>query len=63
MEAGGRPEPLSPDTVELFALQWHLSGIAEQAVLFSGPHGDTADERRCFGDLEEQVGALLARWA
>ena len=37
LEAGGRPEPLSPDTVELFALQWHLSGIAEQAVLFSGP--------------------------
>ena len=63
LEAGGRPEPLSPDTVELFALQWHLSGIAEQAVLFSGPHGDTADEQRCFGDLEEQVGALLARWA
>jgi hypothetical protein len=63
LETGGRPDPLSPDTVELFALQRHLSVLSEHAVRFSRPHGDTADERRCFADLEREVGALLARWA
>jgi spectinomycin phosphotransferase len=63
VEAGGSPDPLSPDTLELFALQWHLSEIAEYAVRFSRSHEDTADERRCFGDLESEVAALFARWA
>jgi spectinomycin phosphotransferase len=63
VEAGGRPEPLSPDSVELFALQWHLSVIAEHAVLFSRPHEDTADARHRFNVLEQEVGAVLSRWA
>ncbi len=46
VEAGGPPQPLSPDTVELFALEWHLSEIAENAVRFCRPHEDTADDRR-----------------
>jgi spectinomycin phosphotransferase len=61
--AGGRPEPLSPDTLELFALEWHLSEIAEYAVRFSRPHEDTADDRRCFADLEAEVAALLEGWS
>jgi spectinomycin phosphotransferase len=62
VEAGGRPDPLSPDTVELFALQRHLSRIAEHAVQFSRPHEDTDDDRRAFGELEEELAALVARW-
>jgi spectinomycin phosphotransferase len=63
VEAGGRPEPLSPDALELFALEWHLSEIAEYAVLFSGPHDDTADARRSFGDLETATAALVEGWS
>lgn len=63
LEAGGRAEPLSPDAVKLFALQWHLSVVCEHAVRFSRPHQDTADERRCFAALERELGALVARWA
>ncbi len=61
--AGGRPEPLSPDTLELFALEWHLSEIAEHAVRFSRAHEDTADDRRCFADLETEVAALVEGWS
>jgi spectinomycin phosphotransferase len=62
LEAGGTPEPLSRDTVELFALQRHLSGVTENAVRLAGPHPDTAQERHCFERLEEQLDAVLARW-
>jgi spectinomycin phosphotransferase len=62
VEAGGRPDPLSPDTLELFALQRHLSLVAEHAVQFSRPHHDTADDRRGFGELEEELAALAERW-
>jgi spectinomycin phosphotransferase len=60
--AGGRPEPLSPDTLELFSLEWHLSEVTECAVRFSRTHGDGADERRCFGDLEIELAELIAGW-
>jgi spectinomycin phosphotransferase len=63
VESGGRPEPLSPDALELFALEWHLSEIAEHAVLFSRPHEDTADARRSFGDLEAEAAALVGGWS
>lgn len=63
LEAGGTPEPLSVDTVELFALQRHLSEVTEDAVRLAGPHPDTARERRCFERLEEQLDAVLARWS
>ncbi len=63
VEAGGRPEPLSPDSLELFALEWHLSEVAEYAARFSRAHGDTPDERRCFGDLEAELGALVEGWS
>ena len=62
IEAGGRTEPLSADTVEMFALEWHLSEIADHVVRFAGPHEDTPDARRCFGDLEHELAALLERW-
>ena len=62
VEAGGRPDALSPDALELFALEWHLSEIAEYAVLFSRPHEDTSDGRRGFGDLERELAALVERW-
>jgi spectinomycin phosphotransferase len=62
VEAGGRPDALSPDALELFALEWHLSEIAEYAVLFSRPHEDTSDGRRGFGDLELELVALVERW-
>ncbi len=61
--AGGRPEPLSPDTNELFALQRHLSEIVEHAVRFSRAHTDSADDRRCFDDLEVELAALVDRWS
>jgi spectinomycin phosphotransferase len=63
MEAGGRPEPLSPDTLELFCLQRHLSVLCESAVRFSRPHQDTQDERRSFGHLERELGTLVDGWA
>jgi len=59
VEAGGRPERLSKDTMELFALQRHLDEIAAQAAHFSHPHGDTADDRRRFGALERELDALV----
>ena len=62
VEAGGRPESLSPDTVELFALEWHLSEVAESVVLLTRPHEDSADAERSFGDLEAEVTALVTRW-
>lgn len=62
LEAGGRPEPLSPDTVEAFALQRHLSRISDAAALFCRTHADGPDERRAFGELEQELGALVERW-
>jgi hypothetical protein len=63
LEAGGRVEPLSPDTLELFALQRRLARVAEYAVRLSRPHQDTADEHRCFGRLEEELAALVDGWS
>lgn len=62
VEAGGRPERLSKDTMELFALQRHLDEIAARVVRFSLPHRDTADDRRCFGALERELDALVSDW-
>lgn len=62
VEAGGPPEPLSPDAVELFALEAHLSRLVDHARRFAGPHEDTAEDRRCFGELEQRVSALLEGW-
>jgi spectinomycin phosphotransferase len=62
IEGGGRPDRLSPDTVELFALQRHLTLIAEHAVQFSRPHDETDDNRRAFGELEEELTFLVERW-
>jgi spectinomycin phosphotransferase len=63
VEAGGRPEPLSPDTVELFALQWHLSVVTDHAVRFSRPHRGTADDQRCFAELEDGLASLVEGWS
>jgi spectinomycin phosphotransferase len=63
MEAGGRPGALSPDTLELFALQRHLSVLSESVVRFSRPHADTEDEQHFFGHLEQELGTLVDGWA
>lgn len=63
LESGGRPDPLSPDTLELFALQRHLGVVAELSARFSGEHDDTEDDRRLFGDLEAELGVLVSGWA
>lgn len=63
VEAGGLPDPLSPAAVELFALQWHLSRVTEHAARFSRPHEDTPDDRQAFAELEDDLRALLHRWA
>jgi hypothetical protein len=62
VEAGGRPDKLSPDTVELFALQRHLSSVADHLVQFSRPHEDTEDDRRAFAELEQELTGLAERW-
>jgi spectinomycin phosphotransferase len=62
VEAGGRPEPLSADTVALFALQVHLTEVADAVVRFSRPHRDTAEDRRCFGDLDRGLDRLVEGW-
>lgn len=62
IEAGGRPDPLSVDTVELFALERHLTTVAELAVRFCRLHGDSADERRRFAELEESLAVVQERW-
>jgi spectinomycin phosphotransferase len=62
LEAGGAPEPLAEDALELFALERHLTEVTEHTLRLAGPHGDGPDERRCFGDLERELGALLGRW-
>jgi spectinomycin phosphotransferase len=59
VEAGGRVEPLSSDSVQLFELQRRLARVAQHAVRLWRPHEDTADERRCFGLLEEELAALV----
>jgi hypothetical protein len=60
LEAGGPAEPLSPDTLEVFALQRTLSGVADAAARLSRPHGDTEDERNWFAGLERELGRLVA---
>ena len=60
LEAGGTADPLSIDTVRVFALQRHLSAVAADAVALSGPHGDTEDERDRFAGLERGLASLQA---
>lgn len=61
VEAGGSPDPLSPDTVDLFALHRHLARVADHLVRFSRPHEDSSGEGRRFGELEAEVAALVDR--
>jgi hypothetical protein len=44
----------------VFALQRHLSSVAENAVRLSRRHGDTEDEAHRFTDLERDLPALEA---
>jgi hypothetical protein len=62
LASGGSPDPLSPDTVELFDLELSLSRVAQDAVRLAGALEDTADERRCFGELEEELAGLRSVW-
>jgi hypothetical protein len=62
LDAGGRPEPLSPDTVRLFSLQWHLSEVTELAVRLSRQHADDPDQARATRDLEDVLAALVSAW-
>ena len=61
VDAGGSPDPLSPDTVDMFALHRHLVRIADHLVQLSRPHEDTPDQQRRFDELEVEVSALLGR--
>jgi hypothetical protein len=62
LASGGSPEPLSPDTVELFDLELSLTRVAEAGVRLAGALEDTADERLCFGELEEELAGLQTVW-
>jgi hypothetical protein len=62
LASGGSPEPLSPDTVELFDLELSLSRVAEDGVRLAGALDDTADERLCFGELEQELAGLQSVW-
>ena len=62
LAAGGRPDPLAPDCVELFALERHLRVVCASAVRFTRPHQDSEDDRRCFADLEQELGTLVSGW-
>jgi hypothetical protein len=62
LAAGGRPDPLAPDTVELFALERHLRVVCANAVGLSRSHQDSEDDRRCFTDLERELGTLVSGW-
>ncbi|MFH8796860.1 hypothetical protein [Streptomyces sp. NPDC017941] len=42
--------------IELFALDWRLSEIAEYADWFAGPHTGTADDHTALADLYEELG-------
>ncbi|MBS4103456.1 phosphotransferase [Tsukamurella paurometabola] len=56
------PAPLRPAfgardwAVELFALEWRLTEIAEYLDGFSGPHGDGPDEVAAYRGLLEELG-------
>ena len=63
VEAGGPVEPLSADTVALFVLERRLARVTQYAARLARPHEDTADERRCFGRLEEELAALVDGWS
>jgi hypothetical protein len=62
LASGGSPQPLSPDTVELFDLEQSLSRVAEDAVRLASAMQDTPDERLRFGRLEEELGGLRSVW-
>lgn len=61
VSAGGRAGALSPDTLELFELEWRLSDVAEHALRFSGPHQGTDDDLRFLNDLDAQLAAVRGR--
>ncbi len=58
--AGGRPGPLSSDTVELFDIEWRLGEVAEHAVRLARPHAGDPDDVRALADLESQLAVLRA---
>ncbi len=58
VEAGGPPSPLSPDTLELFALEAHLDQVAQHALCFDAPHAGDAEDRRSLRVLEAELTAL-----
>jgi len=49
----GRPG--DPGLIELFDVEWRLDEIAQYASWFSGPHGDTADDRTALGGLADEL--------
>jgi len=61
VDAGGVPGPLSPDTLELFDLEWRLSEVAAFAVRLARPHPGSEDDLRCLADLERELGELRRR--
>jgi spectinomycin phosphotransferase len=63
LASGGVPRAMSPDLLELFALERHLSEVADSAVRLAAAHPGSADDERCLEDLDTELDALrdLAR--
>ncbi|WP_413812265.1 aminoglycoside phosphotransferase [Streptomyces sp. OE57] len=57
--AGDRLRP-DPAMVELFALDWRLSEIAEYARWFAAPHTGTDDDHTALEGLYEELGQVTA---
>ncbi|MEW1656795.1 MULTISPECIES: hypothetical protein [unclassified Streptomyces] len=53
--AAGATVRHDPALVELFALDWRLSEIAEYGRWFAAPHTDSDDDRTALGGLYEEL--------
>lgn len=58
VHSGGRPSPLSVDTLELFELEAHLGAVARYAARFAEPHDGGDDDSRLLGVLEAELSML-----
>ncbi len=61
--AGGCAQPLDPHLVDLMELAWQLDEIGEYAGRFRQPHAGTADDRRCWHDLMDELPARRSQSA
>ncbi|MGZ4485051.1 MAG: hypothetical protein ACXVW8_12040 [Nocardioidaceae bacterium] len=59
--AAGRHYRLSPDTLEMFALEAHLTEVASHALRLCRRHTGDEDDVRALADLEAELAALAER--